>query len=116
MGQFSLNGVFTTTPDPQAFEHDGFEEIGTYVDGAPLLQGKENGTLVWGALTHAEFIQLYARWNTNKGTAVAGAIPQVAAGVLATYDAITAFFHEPQARVEGKLWKNVRMRVTYITR
>ena len=116
MGQLDINGTFTTTPDPFAFEHDGFEEIGNYVDGAPLLQGKENGTLVWNVLSHAEFIQLYARWATNKGTAVSGKIPQVATGTLGTYDSITAFFHEPTARVEGKLWRNVRMRVTYITR
>ena len=116
MGQFSLNGTLSTCPDPAAYELEGTGEVGADVSGAPFLQGRESGTLVWDALTHAEFIELYAAWNTNKGSKVAGAIPQISTGSLGTYDSVTCYFHEPTARVSGKLWQNVRLRVTDVTR
>lgn len=116
MAQFDLNGTFTTTPDPAAYMMEGFAEVGAFCNGAPIIQGKESGTLTWAALTHAEFIQLHARWNTNKGSHVAGKIPEIAAGSLGTYDSITAYFHEPIGEVRNGLWHNVRMPVSKVTR
>lgn len=116
MGQFDLNGTFTSTPDPASYLLEGFGEVGTFVTGAPITQGKESGVLSWPAMTHAAFIELWAAWNTNKGSAVSGKLPQIAAGVIGTYDAVTAYFHEPKGEARNGLWNNVRMQVSKVTR
>ena len=116
MGQLDINGTLSTCPDPAAYALDGFEEVGAFCNGAPIIQGKESGVLMWPAMTHAAFIELWAQWNTNKGSHVSGKIPEIAAGAIGTYDSVTAYFHEPKGEVRNKLWRNVRMQVSKVTR
>jgi len=117
MGQFNLNGAFTYCPDPSAWDPGGLAEVGTFTTGAPILQGLESGTLTWANLTQQEYGELHTRWNTNKGNAVAGKLPEESGASLTTYDTITtAYWHEPHGEVSGKIRRNVTMRVTSITR
>jgi hypothetical protein len=116
MGQLNINGALSTCPDPASYILDGFAETGAFCNGAPVIQGKESGTLTWPAMSHAAFIELWAQWNTNKGNHVSGKIPEIAAGSLGTYDSVTAYFHEPTGEVRNGLWHNVRMPVSKVTR
>lgn len=117
MGQFSLNGTFTYLPDPTSWTPDGIAEVGLFTTGAPILQGNESGIVMWAGLTQQEYGELHTRWNTNKGNAVAGKLPEESGAVLSTYDTISsAYWHEPLGEVSGKLRHFVTMRVTKITR
>ncbi|RLC82305.1 MAG: hypothetical protein DRJ03_19265 [Chloroflexi bacterium] len=117
MGEFSLNGTFTYLPDPSGWVSDGLAEVGTFTNGAPILQGLESGTLTWAALTQQEYGELHTRWDANKGNAVAGKLPEESGSSLATYDTVaSAYWHEPRGRAHGKIRHNVTMRVTSITR
>jgi hypothetical protein len=117
MGQFSLNGTFTYLPDPSGWMPEGIAEQGTYTDGAPILQGKESGTLIWNVLTQQQYGELHTRWSSNKGVLTAGTLPEESGSSLSTYDTVTtAYWHEPLGEARGGLRHNVRMRVTFITR
>lgn len=117
MGQFSLNGTFTYLPDPSGWQPEGIAERDTYTDGAPLLQGLESGIVIWNCLSQQEYGELHTRWNSNKGTLVAGKLPEESGSALGTYDTITtAYWHEPLGEARGGLRFNVRMRVTFVTR
>ena len=115
-GNFSLNGTFTYLPDPSRWPPGVLAEVGTFTTGAPILQGLEEMTLTWNGLTQQEFGELLARWNTNKGNLVSGAIPNTDDGSI-TWDSITGYFHQPDGElIPGGVWQNVTMRVTSITR
>ncbi len=116
MGQFSINGTFTYLPDPSSYAPDQIVEVGSFTDGAPILQGKESGTLTWDILTPTQYKELYDAWNTNKGNLVSGTLPERSATSLATYDSVTAYYHEPVGRASVANWHNVTMAVTYVSR
>lgn len=117
MGQFSLNGTFTHLPDPSSWTPEGLAEVGLFTTGAPILQGLESGTVVWANLTQQEYGELHTRWNTNKGNAVAGTLPEESGSSLTTYDTVSsAYWHEPRGEVRGKIRRNVTMLVTKVTR
>ena len=114
MADFSLSGTFTYLPDPSAWE-SSFNEVGTLVSGAPLIQGYEAVTLTWSALTQQQYGELYARWNANKGDLVSGTLPDMDASSF-SWQSVTAYFHEPSGQLRARVWENVQMRVTHITR
>lgn len=117
MGQFSLNGTFTYLPDPTAWAPEGLAEVGAFTTGAPILQGLESGTVIWANLTQQQYGELHTRWVANKGSAVAGKLPQEDGSSLTTYETVdSAYWHEPRGEVRGKIRRNVTMLVTSIAR
>lgn len=76
MGNFSLNGTLSLTPDPN-FVSYGLPVRGAFVGGGFVRQGKESGILQFPPLSSAMRNELYTRWAANKNGLVGGAIPQL---------------------------------------
>ena len=114
MGSFSLNGTFTYLPDPSAWEGIT-NEVGIATGGAPVLQGYEEMTLTWFALSQQQYGELKAKWAANRGSLVSGALPDTDDSSI-TWDTVTAYFHEPSGQLSHLAWRNVTMRVSRITR
>jgi hypothetical protein len=110
---FVING--NSIQDPTSWQSDGIAERDTFTDGAPLLQGKESGTLTWSAMSESDYADLYSGWNSNKGSLVSGSIPTESGSDLSSYRNVTAYFHQPTGEARGGLRFNVRMKVSFIT-
>lgn len=112
MTQLSIGGNLGI-PDPTGWLPEGISKVGTYTDGAPLIQGLERGTLVWDALSFSDFTTLYFAAGASK----AGTLPEESGSSLGTYDTVTsAYWNNPTGELRGGMYRNVRLYVTHIVR
>jgi len=91
MGSFSLNGAFTSCPDPD-YQSYGLPKRGNFVGGKPIYQGWESGTCKFPPLPSAAYNELYARWAANSGAQTSGALPKLSGY---GWDSVSAWWLQP---------------------
>ena len=111
MGNFSLNGAFTPTPDPDCQAY-GIPVAGYFIGGKPVRQGFESAMLTFPPMQSAMLNELRARYEANKNAQTSGAIPKVSGY---GWRAISAWWHEPNPQGwDGPIAQGVTMLVTRI--
>ena|SRR5689334_18289470 len=113
MGQLSINGTFSTVPDPDWASY-GVRVVGAFVGGVAVRQGYESGLLSFPPLSSAARNELYSRYMANRNSIVSGQIPQNSGY---GWQFVSANFWEPlPTGYDGEWAHGVRMMVYRVQR
>lgn len=110
---FKVWNATIAADEPSGYIPDAADMVGQFCDGQPVLQGLEQGTIVWDAMTLASWIDLWDRWNTNKNTSGTFIIPGRTSGQSwTTWRSVTAYvMGEPEMEYRERNCYRVTMRI-----
>ena len=99
--------------DPSTYTPDPPKLVGQMCSGKPIVQGREQGTLVWDAMTLAGWIDLWDRYNTNKASSGVFVIPGRTSGQSwSTWRSTTSYVMEqPSCEYHALNVHRVSMRI-----
>jgi len=99
-------------PEPSRYTPENPPVVGRIANAKPVSQGLEAGTLTWTAMTAAQWIDLWDKWNAGKDTAGTFTLPPRTSGETWTaWRSVTAYAEEPNYEVDGHLYFNITMRI-----
>lgn len=102
-------------PDPDSYTPEPEPLAGLMERGAPIVQGREAGTLRWAVLNINDFGDLWGKWNTSKAiTGVFVIPPRTSGGSWTVWRSVTAYAEEPQCTYRGNNVADVTMRILIV--
>ena len=111
MGSWSLNGAFTSTPDPDCQPYP-IPEVGAFIGGKPVRQGWPSAMLRFPPMPSASYNEIIARYEANKNAQTSGNVPATSGY---GWRACSAYWHEPNiGGWDGPIVLGVTMIVSYI--
>ena len=109
---FKMWNALTTAPDPEVYIPEWPAVVGQMCSGKPITQGLERGSVVWTAMTIAEYIALKAAYDTNKDTSGTFVIPPSATGSWTSWRSVTAYVAgAPTGEWRGRVVQNVTVQL-----